>query len=193
MLASLEDELLDIVGGGGGGSAYGDAGRAPQHQRKRSSKRGLDFGPSGHDYARAAVDADGELAVPVSEVDALLARRLRAKIAADYGEADALQDQLRSLGVEINDRIKEWRADGSDEEWRLAGQRPREEFRGGGSSAEGGRRKSSGGGGGVGGGRGGRREQERRLDGDQGAFTKREFVDFYGGYEQWDNAPVAHR
>ena len=159
------------------------------------------FGPSGHDYTRAAADDDAagdgyEFSVSfVSEVDALLARRLQAKIAADYGEADALQDQLRSLyGVEINDRIKEWRADGaSDEAWRLAGQRkPREEdfFRGGGSSAEGGRRRRSGG---VGGGRGGRREQERRLDGDQGAFTKREFVDFYGGYEQWDNAPVAHR
>jgi len=50
----------------------------------------------------------------------------------------------------------------------------------------------NGGGGGGGGGRGGRGgDQERRYDADGVAYTKREFVNEYGGYAEWDAAEPA--
>lgn len=49
----------------------------------------------------------------VAEVDALLARRLQAKLRRDFATADALQAELcHDHGVQVHDGRKEWRADG---------------------------------------------------------------------------------
>ena len=37
------------------------------------------------------------------EIEALIAKRLEAKRAKNWAEADAIRDQLRAMGVEIKD------------------------------------------------------------------------------------------
>ena len=37
------------------------------------------------------------------EIEALIAKRLEAKKAKNWAEADAIRDQLRAMGVEIKD------------------------------------------------------------------------------------------
>jgi cysteinyl-tRNA synthetase len=63
---------------------------------------------AGHDYARSEAD-DYELGrAQLAEIDALLGRRLAAKKAREFGKADALQEELRRLGVEVDDKRREW-------------------------------------------------------------------------------------
>jgi len=69
-----------------------------------------DLGPRGHDYEReGGASASG---MAEAEVDALLAERLRAKFARDFGAADAIQEDLFERGVRVHDGMKVWRDDG---------------------------------------------------------------------------------
>jgi SAP domain len=47
-----------------------------------------------------------------SEINNLLAERLRAKMSRSFDDADRLQRQLHDAGVKVHDGRKEWRADG---------------------------------------------------------------------------------
>lgn len=77
----------------------GGSGRMRDGQRAASSH---------HDYRRASAD-DFELSSSrCDEIDALLGRRLAAKKARDFQRADALQTELRALGIEVDDRRREW-------------------------------------------------------------------------------------
>lgn len=49
-----------------------------------------------------------------TQVDALLAARLTAKLSRDFQTADAIRDELRDLGVIMHDGTKMWRGDGVD-------------------------------------------------------------------------------
>ena len=50
--------------------------------------------------------------VDVATVEALVAERSRAKLAAEYDTADAIRDRLRNeFGVSVDDRVKEWVVD----------------------------------------------------------------------------------
>ena len=63
-----------------------------------------------HDYARA--DDDGGTFVDgaqLAEIDQLISERLAAKKERDFDTADRLQEQLRYLGVEMDDRERVWR------------------------------------------------------------------------------------
>ena len=78
----------------------------------------IEFGLSGHDYLRTAADSS-PLPLPAAEIDALLAQRLQFKMKREFEAADDIQKKLWGMGIHLNDRIKEWRADdGADEEWR---------------------------------------------------------------------------
>lgn len=70
------------------------------------------FGPIGHDYKRAAPRANAKLddleESLLTKINTLLGRRLEAKLARNFDEADALREQLFGLGVSINERTKEW-------------------------------------------------------------------------------------
>ncbi|KAJ8605892.1 hypothetical protein CTAYLR_000606 [Chrysophaeum taylorii] len=60
---------------------------------------------TGHDYSRDPRDGG-----PVPQgTHALIARRLQLKMSGKYPEADATREELRALGVEVNDRAKLWR------------------------------------------------------------------------------------
>ena len=48
----------------------------------------------------------------VDEIDALLAERLQCKFRRDFQRADALQEELFSMGVRVHDGLKLWRDDG---------------------------------------------------------------------------------
>jgi hypothetical protein len=77
---------------------------------------GRDFGPLGHDYL-PAVDA-GPISPLVlgnlteGQIHYLIARRLQCKIARNYSEADQILTGLVTAGVYLQDKRKEWRADG---------------------------------------------------------------------------------
>ena len=100
--------------GGGGGDRRGGGGR-----RERKAR---DFGPTGHDYSMTGDGIDPSIcSLPISDIDALLAERLQAKMSRDFRTADEIQNHLRSQGVNVMDGMKEWRADGL--EWERS-QRP---------------------------------------------------------------------
>lgn len=52
-------------------------------------------------YGGAATDDEGEFA---SKVEALIEKRLAARLAKDWGAADATRDQIAGMGVELEDR-----------------------------------------------------------------------------------------
>jgi len=157
-VASLfEEELLNALGKverGGTARTADRTGNIPEGRNgsrgagregargggRRDTTRNRDFGPSGHDYSRCAADS-GPMALPAEEVDALLTKRLVAKLKAEFETADAIKEELQALGIEVNDNIKEWRADGgADREWLMRGMRGRDGGRGGGASSSYGRR-----------------------------------------------------
>lgn len=59
-----------------------------------------------HDYSR---DPEDDSEVDVVAVDDLLLRRLRAKLSRDFELADQLKDELRVMGVRVDDGDKRWR------------------------------------------------------------------------------------
>ena len=99
-------------GGGGRFGRGGDRGGRFGSDRGGRPRPPKDFGPTGHDYEMSA-DA-GPIAVDVSEseINAMIAARLRAKMSRNFEEADEIQVQLTDAGVFVHDARKEWRADG---------------------------------------------------------------------------------
>ena len=53
--------------------------------------------------ADALKEQQGAPVEGAEEIEALIAKRLEAKRAKDWGTADAIRDQLKSMGVEIKD------------------------------------------------------------------------------------------
>ena len=92
-------------------------GRAPPHAVRRP--------PSGFRRADA-----GDVCVDAQMVDAILARRERARKAGDFASADRLREVLRTtFGVEVLDDVRAWRAVGVGQRAR----RPRSGPAGGGA------------------------------------------------------------
>ena len=129
-----------VMGGGGGG------------------------GMMAHGYRR---DDDGSMPVDVERVNTILSQRHTLKMQRDFQTADMLRDQLRGMGVEVQDQEKTWRVRG-------AAPMPGGGFAGGPAAGYGGQ----GGGGGYGGGMmggyagggggyggGGGRRRRRRVEG----------------------------
>lgn len=55
-----------------------------------------------------SLDGEAPAGVDVASVEKLLADRVAAKLAREYGTADALQEQLEGMGVFCNDRQRTW-------------------------------------------------------------------------------------
>eukprot|EP00316_Scyphosphaera_apsteinii_P008827 CAMPEP_0119318530 /NCGR_PEP_ID=MMETSP1333-20130426/46707_1 /TAXON_ID=418940 /ORGANISM="Scyphosphaera apsteinii, Strain RCC1455" /LENGTH=461 /DNA_ID=CAMNT_0007324725 /DNA_START=102 /DNA_END=1487 /DNA_ORIENTATION=+ len=67
----------------------------------------------GHDYARTLQDVRVLQPAILAEINTILARRLRAKLARDFETSDRCLRQLESeFGVHVNDETRQWRADG---------------------------------------------------------------------------------
>mmetsp|Transcript_3003 Transcript_3003/g.6544 ORF Transcript_3003/g.6544 Transcript_3003/m.6544 type:complete len:678 (+) Transcript_3003:88-2121(+) len=93
-----------LVGRGRGGRG----GRGGPMQRRDFSSS---FGPNGHDYNAVAGSAiSSDMAEPA--IHSKVAERLMAKMNRDFDTADRIQLELAEEGVYVNDRTKEWRADG---------------------------------------------------------------------------------
>jgi hypothetical protein len=73
-----------------------------------------DYGPLGHDYLPAADTGPISPLVKLTEeqIHSLIARRLQCKMAQNYSEADQILSGLVAAGVYLQDKRKEWRADG---------------------------------------------------------------------------------
>jgi len=77
---------------------------AAGQRRERPSD---EFGPHGHDYAQ--IDGDDEPpAALLAAINALLAKRLNAKLARRFNDADKCRDELKAMGVKLNDKTREW-------------------------------------------------------------------------------------
>ena len=81
-----------------------------------------DFGPNGHDYVLAKDAGPNKSSISEEKIHELLAKRLLFKFDRDYDGADAIQADLSSAGVVIDERSREWRADGQS----FQGYAPRE-------------------------------------------------------------------
>ena len=118
-----------FVGGGGGGGGYGGggggsfaargggAGYSARDGYGSSAGRGRSGWVAGraqldrsklHDYSRSHTDDYALRAEQLDRIDQLLGRRLAAKRARDFEKADQLQAELRQLGVEVDDRARQW-------------------------------------------------------------------------------------
>jgi len=64
--------------------------------------------PTNHDYRRDRSDDYSLRPEELEKVDALLGKRLAAKKARDFDRADALQAELRGMGVEVDDKQRVW-------------------------------------------------------------------------------------
>ena len=80
-------------GKGGGYGGYGGGGKGGG-------------GGGGHDYRRQEGDT-----IPVDEgrVNSLIAQRLAARVGRDFAMADRLRDELRGIGIEVDDSARVWR------------------------------------------------------------------------------------
>tara|TARA_B100000524_G_scaffold344376_1_gene241577 strand:- start:365 stop:925 length:561 start_codon:yes stop_codon:yes gene_type:complete len=99
-LRRMEVEVFDrermwwIIGGGG--------------QRK--------YVATSHDYRKIGDgDCDEE------RVNRMLAERLQARITRDFRTADGLRNELRSMGVEVDDKVKTWEVRGGGGGYRDGG------------------------------------------------------------------------
>ena len=63
-------------------------------------------------YKRAAECTASLDAAKLAEIDELMSRRLRCKLARRFAEADATLKDLGQLGVSVSDDTRSWRADG---------------------------------------------------------------------------------
>ena len=118
-----------FVGGGGGGGGYGGggggtfaargggAGYSARDGYGSSAGRGRSGWVAGraqldrsklHDYSRSHTDDYALRAEQLDRIDELLGRRLAAKRARDFEKADQLQAELRQLGIEVDDRARQW-------------------------------------------------------------------------------------
>jgi cysteinyl-tRNA synthetase len=78
----------------------------------RTSDYGKDFGPDGHDYVMARDAGAITASIPEEEINRLIGERLTCKLNRDFQHADDIQAELLSVGVFVDDRNREWRADG---------------------------------------------------------------------------------
>jgi hypothetical protein len=87
-------------GGGGGGGGFGGGGFGG------GGGGGGRFGPSGHDYQFAG--QPGTSGVDENKVNSLIAQRLQCKMSRDFDTADRIRDDLRAMGVEVDDKVRTW-------------------------------------------------------------------------------------
>jgi hypothetical protein len=75
---------------------------------------------SGHGYERDPSDDSGG-DVDEARVNRLLTERVASKRAREYDKADQLRDELRAMGVEVNDKDRCWRLRGGGQRQRRHG------------------------------------------------------------------------
>lgn len=63
------------------------------------------LGEGGHGYKQVGPAMDG---LDVSQINHLLRQRIRAKRNRDFAVSDRIQDELRQMGVDLDDRNREW-------------------------------------------------------------------------------------
>lgn len=92
----------------GSGLKWLRAGNADR--RDREPERAL--GPNGHDYVMAIDAGELQCKLSVEEINGLLAERLARKFNRDFQGADEIQAELLQAGIFVDDKKREWRADG---------------------------------------------------------------------------------
>jgi len=99
-------------GGRGGreGRGRGGRGRGGMDRGRRDFRS--NFGPNGHDYNLCPLSGPISSQLSETAIHSKVAERLSAKMNRDFDTADRVQLELAEDGVFVNDRTKEWRADG---------------------------------------------------------------------------------
>lgn len=93
-------------GGRGGRGGNSSNGRPPNRDFRG------DFGANGHDYKELFSAGPISSLLSLERIHSKVSERLMAKMNRDFETADRIQLKLAEDGVFINDRTKEWRADG---------------------------------------------------------------------------------
>lgn len=73
----------------------------------------LEMNKFGHIYEQVGGPIDPQhCTLRREEIHDMMRERMHAKLKRDFGKADTIQDRLRGFGVDMDDKTKEWRADG---------------------------------------------------------------------------------
>ena len=89
------------------GNNHGGDGPYQNHHGKKQ------FGRNGHDYTQIGNDIDQDFcSLKLHEIHGLIAKRLGFKLMRDFKKADEIQTVLYKNGIQIHDKLKQWRADG---------------------------------------------------------------------------------
>jgi len=101
------------VRGGRGGRGRGGRGRGGRGGMNRGSRDfRSNFGPNGHDYELCSQAGPNSSRMTEAAIHRMVAERLMAKMNRDFVRADKVQLELAEEGIFVNDKTKEWRADG---------------------------------------------------------------------------------
>ena len=94
-----------------GRGSYGGGGYGGYDERRpaMAPREPRDFGPKGHDYEREAMDEHPLDEATISRIDETMARRLEARLARRFPDADQAKEELIAMGVAINDKRRTWR------------------------------------------------------------------------------------
>jgi hypothetical protein len=94
--------------------SFDSGGRSPRNNKFGGSTGGgpRDFGPHGHDYMLSREAGPSTSDMSDDEIHELIAERMQSKMSRDFDNADRIKDILSDAGVFIDDRAREWRADG---------------------------------------------------------------------------------
>ena len=104
---------IDGRGGrSGGGRGRGRGGRGGRAGGRGSRDFSSKFGPNGHDYNNANQAGPNSSRMTEAAIHRMVAQRLTAKMNRQFDVADKLQAEMAEDGIFVNDRTKEWRADG---------------------------------------------------------------------------------
>jgi cysteinyl-tRNA synthetase len=83
--------------------------------RKKVAKMKEQFGPTGHPYSQIG-DGIDSLVCPLSvtQIHSLLSRRYRCRLESHDEEANTMRFELLINGVQLDDQLEQWRADGKN-------------------------------------------------------------------------------
>jgi len=88
-------------------------GRGDRDNNRRGPyrKKEIQLNEHGHDYTQVGDDLDSSICIrSPNEIHALLRKRMHCKLSRDFEQADNILDELETIGVQVNDKVKQWRA-----------------------------------------------------------------------------------
>lgn len=110
---TISSALLESRAGRGDGRG-GGRGRDRGRGRGRGGEKKRTFNSFGHDYTQVGGPIDSSICkLKEDDIHDLISERMNCKVKRNFERADEIWGELRENGVRINDKLGEWKFDGS--------------------------------------------------------------------------------